>query len=89
MKAIVVKVLAPTNTQGKRFRVEAEGVKALVISEGAADKLRATTLTRHGAIEQSPELAAAYELCRIYEWTGRLHEGALPNGDKVFVFAND
>jgi hypothetical protein len=78
MKAITVKYFGPSNVRGSRYKATAEG---------------GNTLTLHCDNALSPQQnkdAAARKLCQKMGWTQHpLYSGGLPNGDEVYVMADD
>ena len=72
MKAIVVKYLPATNTKPSRVKASVEGLPAKTIGYHSADGC--------------PYREAATQLAKELEWSGRLVEGDIQSGVKVFVF---
>lgn len=72
MKAIVTRYLGPTNHRGSRIKATVEGARPLTIPYDSGSG--------------NPHRDAAEALRDRQGWSGALVEGALPNGDKVFVF---
>lgn len=74
MKAILVSFLPATNTKPARFKIAAKGVKARIISRNGDPAVAADKYAQDlGWLKPGEHLA----------------EGQLPNGDLVYVFANE
>lgn len=78
MKAIQVRYLPATGIKGSRVKAWAEGVPAIIRSYDHAE-------------DDGGKRNAAQELANKYGWLARAHlvNGALPNGDEVFVLVNN
>lgn len=72
MKAIQVKLLAATNTRGKRYKVMAEGVRSKTYGAGFDSDDRIGEIVN--------------QFCFENDWPLDLVQGQLPNGDYVFCF---
>jgi hypothetical protein len=77
MKAIVTTYHGPTNTRGSRIIAKAEGGH------------RVSVPYSHELSGDAVYAIAARKLCDKLGWKGELISGGLPNGDVVFVFADN
>lgn len=72
MKAIQIKYLAPTNTQGSRLKAFVEGCKPLTVARDYA------------ATYDSQEIELANEYIKTLDWNVKISGiGQIPNGDYV------
>ena len=78
MKAIIVKYLGPTDTKGSRWKASCDGGSRTVPYDHALDSDKNAT-------------AAAVALCQHMNWHGStiIGPGQGPNGDYVFLFADE